>query len=215
MNELTARVWQRGIFYCQPKYVDGDHGGIWGLSLTRCLQIRFWYWAVPRCPCKPSVAGYAVPQASSTCWITSHSAGFIYLCHVLNPVQHTDELFCILNISCDIFNYNTVNRCNGPIKWCGYLVSSRYCFGVVELSIWVLILAGVASLWMIALPSPTFSICRVCADTCAMKFNEQVNLDRVAVVLHGNANFADNATSSLWGMYYIHTTQAHKCWPIF
>ena len=130
MNELTARVWQRGIFYCQPKYVDGDHGGIWGLSLTRCLQIRFWYWAVPRCPCKPSVAGYAVPQASSTCWITSHSAGFIYLCHVLNPVQHTDELFCILNISCDIFNCNTVKRCNGPIKWCGYLVSSRYCFGL-------------------------------------------------------------------------------------
>ena len=65
------------------------------------------------------------------------------------------------------------------------------------------------------IPSPTFSICRVCADTCAMKFNEQVNLDRVAVVLVMPI-FADNATSSLWGIYYIiHKTQAHKCRPIF
>ena len=41
-----------------------------------------------------------------------------------------------------------------------------------------------------------------------MKFNEQVNLDRVAVVLVMPL-FADNATLSLWGMYYIiHKTQA-------
>ena len=53
---VALRVWQRGTFYCQPKYVDG---GIWGLSSTRCLQIRFWYWALPMamCPWKPSVAG--------------------------------------------------------------------------------------------------------------------------------------------------------------
>ena len=32
-------------------------GGICGLSLSRCLQIRFWYWALAICPRKPSVAG--------------------------------------------------------------------------------------------------------------------------------------------------------------
>ena len=51
---VALRVWQRGTFYCQPKYIDG---GIWGLSLTCCPQIRFWYWALPMCPWKPSVAG--------------------------------------------------------------------------------------------------------------------------------------------------------------
>ena len=54
-------------------------------------------------------------------------------------------------------------------------------------------MAAVASLWMIALPSPTFSICRVCADTCD---TGQSDLDRVAVVLVMPI-FADNATSSL------------------
>ena len=42
-------------FYFQTKICWW--GDICGLSLSRCLQIRFWYLALAICPCKPPVAG--------------------------------------------------------------------------------------------------------------------------------------------------------------
>ena len=113
---------------------------------------------------------------------------------------------------CDVFNCNTVKRFNGPIKWCEYLEVFLYLHAIAciltillwtELSLWVLILAGEASLWRIALLSPTLSICRVCADMCALKLNGRVPLERVVLVI---PIFADNATSFLPGRAYHSTT---------
>ena len=56
---------------CQPKYVDGV------VSLSRCLQIRFWYWALTMCPW-PSVAG---GSASSVFYLLNNFslASFIFV----------------------------------------------------------------------------------------------------------------------------------------
>ena len=65
----------------QPKYVDGV------VSLPRRLQIRFRYWALAICPCKPSVAG--------------GSASSVF--HLLNNFTLASSIFVKFTLASSIF----------------------------------------------------------------------------------------------------------------